>query len=269
LTTTYNYDGLNDLVSVNQHGNSGSDTPRTRSFTYDGLSRLVCSSNPENSSAACPASVTTALPSGVIGYGYDENGNLRAKTDARGITTNFSYDALNHLLSKSYSGDPNNTASSCFQYGSSATGNTIGRLVNEWTQSGTCPTSPPANSKSLHTILVYDSMGRITEEQRCTGILCTQQVYRAMTYSYDLAGNQTGSGDGLSGASALSFVTQYDQAGQLLNFSGGVTGGAIPLFSVQSYSPAGWTGATIGSQLSAQRTYDNRARLTGETVIIP
>jgi YD repeat-containing protein len=270
LSTTYLYN-VHGLTDVLQNGETN-EAVRQRHFTYNSLNQLVTSQNPE----AGTVCYGVWNGDGKCINGYDGNGNLWAKTDARGITTNYSYDLLNHLLSKTYTGDPNNTTPSCYQYGSSATGKTIGRLINEWTQSvsdltqsGTCPTSPPANPKSLHTVLAYDPMGRITQEQRCTGIHCTQQVYRPMVYSYDLAGHLIGSGDGLSGASALSFVTQYDQIGRLLNVSGGVPGGAIPLFSVQSYGPVGWTGATIGSQLSAQRIYDNRTRLTGETVVLP
>jgi len=87
-----------------------------------------------------------------------------------------------------------------------------------------------------------------------------------MSYAYDLTGNPTSSSDGYG---TRKFITQYDAAGRLLNLSGGTPGAATPLFSVQTYDPFGWSGATIGSQLSAQRTYDNRTRLTGETVVIP
>ena len=65
--TNYGYDALNDLTSVTQSG-------QTRSFVYDSLGRLKTAINPE---------------SGTIGYTYDANGNLVAKTDARGVIACF------------------------------------------------------------------------------------------------------------------------------------------------------------------------------------
>jgi hypothetical protein len=114
-------------------------------------------------------------------------------------------------------------------------------------------------------------MGRVLQDERCTGVgNCVSQIYRPMNYTYDLAGNPIGSSDGYGNRA---FVTQYDAGGRLLNFIGGIPNTSPPttrpLFSVQSYGPLGWTGASIGLTLSAQRTYDNRTRLTGETVVIP
>jgi YD repeat-containing protein len=41
---------------------------------------------------------------------YDALGNLKTQTDARSCTTNLTYDALNRLTNKSYSGCPTTTA---------------------------------------------------------------------------------------------------------------------------------------------------------------
>src|ERR1051326_3449487 len=86
--TIYAYDYLNNLTGVTQGSQS-------RSFSYDALSRLTSATNPEN---------------GTIGYGYDNNGNLTSKTDPRTTggahwTTAFAYDALNRVITKSYSND--------------------------------------------------------------------------------------------------------------------------------------------------------------------
>ena len=84
--TTYDY--LNNLTGVTQGSQS-------RSFTYDALARLTSATNPE---------------SGTINYGYDNNGNLTSKTDPRTTgsanwTTTIAYDALNRVITKSYSND--------------------------------------------------------------------------------------------------------------------------------------------------------------------
>ena len=70
--TSYNYDVLGDLITINQ----GS---QTRSFVYDSLKRLTSATNPEN---------------GTISYTYDNNGNLLTRLDARNITTTLAYDAI-------------------------------------------------------------------------------------------------------------------------------------------------------------------------------
>lgn len=78
--TSYEYDTVDNLTSVHQGA-------QVRSFAYDSLKRLTSAMNPE---------------SGTVGYQYDENGNLRAKTDARGVSAHFSYDALNRATRRWY-----------------------------------------------------------------------------------------------------------------------------------------------------------------------
>lgn len=78
--TSYEYDVLGNLKKVMQGG-------QQRNFVYDGLSRLKEAQNPE---------------SGTINYKYDENGNLKAKLDARGIKTIYEYDKLNRVEKRCY-----------------------------------------------------------------------------------------------------------------------------------------------------------------------
>lgn len=59
-----------------------------RDFTYSSLSRLLTATNPE---------------SGTLSYGYDPNGNLLTKTDARGVKTDYVSDALNRVTNRNYS----------------------------------------------------------------------------------------------------------------------------------------------------------------------
>jgi RHS repeat-associated protein len=89
-STCYSYDLNNNLTGVTQ----GS---QTRTFSYDMLSRLMVATNPE---------------SGTINYYYTTSGGslcsgdpsaVCRRTDARSITTTYAYDALNRLISKSYS----------------------------------------------------------------------------------------------------------------------------------------------------------------------
>jgi RHS repeat-associated protein len=87
--TKYDYDALNNLITVTQTGTTlaGTQGTLTRTFTYDSLSRLRTATNPE---------------SGTIEYRYDDNGNLIKKIDPRTvgqsathIETNYHYDELN------------------------------------------------------------------------------------------------------------------------------------------------------------------------------
>jgi RHS repeat-associated protein len=81
--TSYTHDVLDNLLTVTQ----GTQPPR--SFIYDSLKRLTSATNPEN---------------GTVIYQYDENGNPKVKTDARGVSAHFSYDALNRITRRWYNG---------------------------------------------------------------------------------------------------------------------------------------------------------------------
>lgn len=275
--TIYTYDALDNLLTVNQNGVTG-DTPRTRSFTYDSLSRLLCASNPENSPNPCPTSAASPIPSKVTSYAYDLNGNLSSKTDPRGITTNYSYDALNRLLSKTYTNDTTGTASSCYQYDVTSTTNSIGRLTNQWTQkasSGACAAALPSSGYlTLRSVLAYDSMGRVQSEQQCTKSNCGAVAPAPYNpaYTYDLAGNIFTHSNGVG---TLTFANCYDAANRLLSVAVGTTTcpltlpASTALFSAPSYNPAGGlTAATFGTGLQlSNRSYDSRFRVTGETDI--
>jgi len=72
--------------------------------------------------------------------GYDVNGNLGAKTDARGVTVSYNYDTLNRLFQKTYSAGSTSTSdpTACMQYdvagSASPDANPIGKPDDEWTQ---------------------------------------------------------------------------------------------------------------------------------------
>jgi YD repeat-containing protein len=258
LETDYAYDFYGDLLTVNQNGASGS-SPVQRQFNYDMPSRVSWACNPEalgqgqncNSYNASGGSVGTS-------YFYDGNSNLIQKIDNRSITTNYSYDALNRLLSKTYSNDPSGTASSCYQYDGAKTSNLSGRLVAQWTQEGACLSSSSVQTKT--TILAYDAMGRLRSEQRCMGIpnCANSSSNYAMNYKYDLTGKLL---TYPSGYGNLNFTNSYDGAGRLSS----ITGPSL-LFSVPSYTPAGaLSGAQLGASIKMSRSFDSRQRVLSET----
>ena len=184
--TSYTYNGMGDLMSVNQHG-------LTRRFSYDSFSRLITAFNPESGLVCYGTWSGGAVGTGNCQYGYDSNSNLRSKTDARNITTSYTYDGLNRLIQKSFSdGTPSvllfydetgNWASSPCT-GSAALGtytqcNTIGRL----SRAGRA-------DNSEFSIFGYDPLGRMTVQAKCISSLCGHGQY--LSYAgYDLAGHMT------------------------------------------------------------------------------
>ena len=179
LATNYTYDGFNNLLSATQAGTAG-EAARTRSFQYDGFSRLLIADNKETGKICYGKWNNQGSCSG----GYDANGNLLFKTDARGILTTYSYDDLNRLTSKSYSGDISNTRPAYYSYdgltiqGAAAQGtsNAIGRLT-------TSDGGPFA--KKLY---AYDAVGRINSSNGCYN----GYFYKFNAWGvFDMAGNLT------------------------------------------------------------------------------
>jgi len=150
LVTIYTYDALGNLLAVNQKGNDpNSANWRTRTLTYDSLSRLITANNPETG---------TVCYGGWSGSqcinGYDNNGNLLKKTDARNVTVAYAYDALNRLTTKSYpNASPFNDATITYTYDAFVSGSNYGI--------GLRTGMTDASGSSSWT---YDLMGRVWSE---------------------------------------------------------------------------------------------------------
>jgi RHS repeat-associated protein len=172
--TNYAIDALGNLTNVLQNGS------RPRSFTYDSLSRLQCSSNPESATAACPAFGAAAFPAGTLSYIYNPDGIVVKKTDARSISTSYTYDALHRELTRTYSdGTPTVTTaydqSSCL--GLPACQN-IGRRTSMTDAAGSEAWAYEVAKTQ------YPDWPNIEVDQRTTG-----GVTKTGTYYSDLAGN--------------------------------------------------------------------------------
>jgi YD repeat-containing protein len=287
--TYYTYDALDNLTCAAQDGGSGgaftscSAAPaswRPRTFAYDSLSRLITATNPETGTVCYGI-----LSGGTCNSGYDANGNLGSKTDARGVTTSYSYDALNRLLSKTYSNAPAGTLSSCYQYDTAANG--VGRLASEWTKTGGC--TSPATYQSLRVVGGYDSMGRVVSEQQCVAGYCTSTTAPSapapnctslgsavgLQYCYDLAGDLLAYSNGVTTQAAgttypqqaLLFSQTFDAAGRRLSVGSSWSDATHPgtLFSIPTYAPinalSSWL---LGTSLWTTRQYDNRLRVCSQ-----
>ena len=153
-STNYSYNILNNLTTVSQG-------VQTRTFSYNSLSRLLSATNPE---------------SGLINYQYDANGNLTQKTDARQVVTNYTYDNLNRVLSRSYSaptGLPNyqTTPNVAYTYDD----------VNVPFSKGKLTKVSSTVSETKYT--AFDNVGRMLASQQITD----GQTYNS-SYLYNLSG---------------------------------------------------------------------------------
>jgi|GEM_PF-752730 len=175
-STTYQYDGLGNLLRVDQKGSAPSDSTqwRTRTFVYDSLSRLLTATNPE---------------SGTITYAYDNDGEVLMKTSPAPNqnpvpptqTVSYCYDALHRVTARDYSAHTY-TPPACpitapvvsYVYDSGANGK--GHLTSLADQAGSG-------------IYGYDNMGRVITETRVLTGANNGAISKSASYEYNLNGS--------------------------------------------------------------------------------
>lgn len=182
-STFYTYDAAGNLKGVAQG-------VQTRSYVYDGLARLTSETTPE---------------AGTVTYAYTNSGSLCSgdpsnactRTDARNISTTYSYDAENRLTRRQYS---DGTPYMVYNYdqatgwGGTTLSNPIGRLTTEGN-------SPSAEMYS------YNAIGRVTEQW---DVLPSNNV-GATNFSYNPGGELTG----ITYPSGRVVTQSYDNVGHL------------------------------------------------------
>ena len=277
METDYVYDAaLGTLLKVTQCGGScPSSSAVKRTFFYNSLGQLVASNNPEAATALHPPALTCGQGAGsgwTNCFSYDLNGNLQSKTDNRTITTTYTYDALNRVLSKTYSDGI--TPPATFAYDTSAisgAANTIGHLTAETVTAG-------STTLSARLAYKYDVAGNLLAEQQCTPANCVGPFYTP-TYSYNLASGLVSASNGVA-ANPITLSYQYDTASRLSGITSSLAENANHpkgLFDATSISPAAYSAAglvnasfglnfTNGSATGTiARGYDNRLRILQET----
>ena len=244
LQTGYTYDALGNLWNVTQTGTSG-ETPRIRSLTYDSLSRLITSTNPETGTICYGYWSASSCVNG-----YDANGNLANKTDARGITANYTYDALNRLTNKTASDGSINYSYAYDGTDRPGVQNPIGRLTHS------------SNNVNAASNYDYDAMGRVVDNYVCAPLYCTYTLGTAATY--DLAGNMATSRD----AAGITTGMTYDGAGRLNGVTTTPWGSSTvsTLLSNTIYGPIGLIESSLGNGLREEFTYDTRSRVNSYAV---
>lgn len=168
--TTYSYNGLGLLSSINQQGGtSNSSTWRTRNFYYDGAGRLWYQTTPEQ---------------GTLTFGYDYNGNLTSSQNQNSTnnSVSYSYDADNRMYQEVVSGGPTYS----FTYDaqdSSGDSYGVGRLTG---------TSDGAKTQ---TVFTHDPMGDVITSQYClpSGGTCSfgSTPQAEVQAQFDFQGNMT------------------------------------------------------------------------------
>jgi RHS repeat-associated protein len=155
-------------------------------------------------------------------YQYDAAGNLTRQTDARGCNTHFTYDQLNRLTGKTYSGSCSGTAVN-YTYDSTSGGN-----------EGKGRRTSMSIANVDMTSWIYDDRGRVTKETKVingSGTFVTRWNYDAMdrvkwmkypggsggqtgeqvNYTYDPQGLL----ESLAGTSTYVQSTNYDALGRV------------------------------------------------------
>jgi RHS repeat-associated protein len=273
VSTAYTYDGLGNVQSIIQAGNSGNgEAARSYAFNYDSLSHLITSISPE-AGATCYGVRrlgTLGHPNECIG-GYDANGNRLYKTDARGVTVSNTYDALNRLLSTSapaigVTGATNGQTVPAInnQYiydvatvGNFSAQNPIGRLVQQ------------SNGTNASTQYSYDPMGRVALQTNVLPDSSGDLTVNPVTAAYDLAGNLAD----LTYPDGRHIHQTFDGAGRLLASNlvdiGGVLESETYLQSI-SYFPDGSPNMiTLGNGVQQIIGETSRLQVQGLAVTSP
>jgi RHS repeat-associated protein len=203
LSTTYSYDGMNNLSTVSQSG-------QTRTFIFDSLARPILARNPEQA-----ATLVDSRAAGLwsLSYAYDANGNIEEKRDSRGVTTSYAYDGMNRLLSRSYAvaGTPPDNyeatpAVSLYYDGKGMPLDEQGtQIPAPLDSSGYLTAVKSSASQVVYT--EFDNMGKVMKHRQITN----GQPHFLMSYDYNLAGNLIRQ----QYPSGRSVVTEYDNAGRV------------------------------------------------------
>lgn len=210
--TSYAYDIRGNLRKVQQGA-------QRRYYAYDSMSRLIRVKLPEqgthanfNLDTSLVSSLSDSNNAWSLSLEYENNNNLKSRTDARGVKATYSYDALNRVTKCNYSlinaAPSNYTAAPNIEYFYDGLGLPTGVVAPN--AQGRLTSIRSSVSETQYT--AFDELGRITQHQQVTG---GQPPY-SMGYTYDLAGNMTTQ----TYPSGRIVNTEYDPAGRISRISG-------------------------------------------------
>ena len=250
------YDALHRLVStIDNYNGTDTATKDTQSVSsYDASDHLEGVSDPDGLNTLYSYNGLDDLKSvqspdtGTTTYAYDTAGNAIQRTDAKGITSTSTYDALNRRTSTSYS-DSSLNAAYHYDEPNSTTGCTASYPVGRLTR---------IVEVTVTTTYCYDARGNVVQKRQTQG---TQTD--TIGYGYSLAGRLA------STVTPSGTTIQYsrDTAGRISGVTvlpPGTTGaGAGNVVTNITYLPFGpITGYTLGNGQTVTRTYDANYAVT-------
>jgi RHS repeat-associated protein len=245
--TCYQHDLNNNLTQV------VSATTQTRTYQYDGLSRLTSASTPETYVGGTQYSTTHSYTTSGGALCSGNPSAVCVRTDSRGKTTTYSYDALNRLTTIQYS-DSTPTVTYCYDGTNSAC--ISGGYSSTYGKSRRTAMSDGSGNTGWG----YNKVGRINTEQRTIA-----GVTKTISYGYDLDGS----------VSSLTYpsgrVVSYNIGNAQRPLSAIDSNGTQYATSAQ-YSPAGGVASVVYGKVTSgfggiteQRQYNSRLETTSIT----
>ena len=253
FATQNTYDALNRLKD-----STDAKAGKTQ-FAYDGQDRTLQVTDPRNLVTQYPrnglGSATQLLSpdTGTASHTYDDAGNLKTRTDSRGVLATHAWDVLNRLTNTTYSQAGQTSLGFGWAYDQTGAGfsNGVGRL--------TSATHPAGSSQ-----YAYDPQGRmLTATQRVEPAIGANaaQVSKLVTYGYDGAGNITSivypSGRRLD-------IAYANGRASALSLAENATAAANPLISQIQWQPFGaaqsWRWHMSTGTLAHERVFDTSGR---------
>ncbi len=247
LTTyQYSYDASGNHIFTVQQGGLN---PRTA--IYDSLGRLTRATNPESATIEYVYNADDLMTSQVAPAPNQPNPNVK-------VATNYTYDELHRLRTRTYQNDFSGTPAATFNYDQSAAfgvsplTNTIGRASSSYVTN--------AQGQVLAAeVSSYDSMGRLLNNSQCTPQKCASSVF-PITYTYDLIGNTLTGTNGLG----ITLTYFYNRAARLTALTSSLADANHPamlLSGVHYNAFGGQTSASLGNSVNETMGYDPRGRL--------
>jgi RHS repeat-associated protein len=215
--TNYTYDTLGNLRKVDQGG-------QLRFFMYDSLSRLIRAKNPEQAVGSVVSNMTDTVTNNAqwsIAYGYDSNGNMTARVDARNVTTNYVYDHLSRNIITFYTPPVGSGVASTpdirrYYDNPTFNANGLGRLY-----------SSQSVGVAASVFDSYDQMGRPTQYHQAFWVNNAWGQPYNVGRAYDKAGHVTSQ----TYPSGRTVSYGYDSAGRISSFNGNLGDGLSRTYS--------------------------------------
>jgi RHS repeat-associated protein len=252
------YDALNRLVQTldNDNGTDPTTKNTTTKYNYDSLDRIIQVTDPSSLNTTygydglSDATGQVSPDTGTSATTYDAAGNPMTHTDAKGIISTSTYDALDRLTSTTY---PDSTLNVSYTYDES--------VSVTGCPTGTAPIGRPSRiiEATVTTVLCYGGHGNLIEKRQ---ILAGQTDTTIATYTYAdrLLSVQTPAG------SLIKYVRDANGRISSIQLTPVGASAATNAVSAVSYLPFGPVASyTLGNGQTVTRAYDANYRFTDLT----